>query len=108
MFAALAVLLALAVVLAVGVATGVAFALAPAKGIDTSAWTSATGLNDLARAVLHLYLAAVGYACLAPRLPSSCARPPSPSRSESSTRCQARRSPAGCGTLATAGCRVSC
>ena len=50
--------------LAIGVAAGFAFALAPSKGIDTSAWTTSTGLNDLGRAILHVYLAAIGYGAL--------------------------------------------
>ena len=35
--------------------------LAPSKGIDTSAWTSSTGLADTWRAIWHLLVAALGY-----------------------------------------------
>jgi ABC-2 type transport system permease protein len=63
-FLALALFFGIAVVLAIGVATGVAFALAPSKGIDTSAWTSSTALNDLGQSILHVYLASLGYAVL--------------------------------------------
>jgi len=58
------VFIGIAVLLAIGVATGVAFALAPSKGIHTSAWTSSTGLNDLGQSVLHVYLACIGYGIL--------------------------------------------
>jgi ABC-2 type transport system permease protein len=63
-FLALAVFIGLAVVLAIAVATGLAFALAPGKGIHTSAWTSSTGLNDLFQSILHVYLACIGYGVL--------------------------------------------
>jgi ABC-2 type transport system permease protein len=63
-FLALALFIGLAVVLAIGVAAGVAFALAPSKGIDTSAWTTGTGLNDLGQSILHVYLACIGYGVL--------------------------------------------
>jgi ABC-2 type transport system permease protein len=38
-----------------------ALSLAPSKGIDTSAWTSATGLADTWRAIWHLVVAALGF-----------------------------------------------
>jgi ABC-2 type transport system permease protein len=63
-FLALALFIGLAVVLAIGIATGVAFALAPTKGIHTSAWTSSTGLSDLGQSILHVYLACIGYGIL--------------------------------------------
>ena len=63
-FLALAVFIGLAVLLAILVAAGVAFALAPSKGISTSAWTSSTGLSDLGQSILHVYLACVGYGVL--------------------------------------------
>lgn len=63
-FAALAAFFALAIILAVLVAAGVAFALGPAKGIHTSAWTSTTGLTDLGTTILHIYLASIGYGIL--------------------------------------------
>jgi ABC-2 type transport system permease protein len=63
-FLALALFIGLAVVLAIGIATGVAFALAPAKGIHTSAWTSSTGLGDFGQSILHVYLACIGYGIL--------------------------------------------
>jgi ABC-2 type transport system permease protein len=51
-------------VLAIAVAAAVAFALAPSKGIDTSAWTSSTGLNDLVQSILHVWLSCIGYGIL--------------------------------------------
>jgi ABC-type transport system involved in multi-copper enzyme maturation permease subunit len=63
-FLALAAFVAVAIVLAVAVAAGVAFALAPSKGVDTSAWTSSAGLGDLEQTILHLYLASIGYGVL--------------------------------------------
>jgi ABC-2 type transport system permease protein len=63
-FLALAVFIGIAVVLEILVSGAVAFALAPGRGIATSAWTSSTGLNDLAQATLHVYLASVGYGVL--------------------------------------------
>jgi ABC-2 type transport system permease protein len=63
-FLALALFIGIAVVLAIAVASGVAFALGPGKGIDTSAWTSSTGLGDLGQAVLHIFLTCVGYGVL--------------------------------------------
>jgi len=60
-FLALALFIALAVVLAIAVAAGVAFALAPSKGIDTSAWTTTDGVSDLGQSILHVYLATLGY-----------------------------------------------
>jgi ABC-type transport system involved in multi-copper enzyme maturation permease subunit len=63
-FLALALFFGIAVVFAIGAAAGVAFALAPSKGIDTSAWTSSAGLSDLAQSILHVYLASFGYGVL--------------------------------------------
>ena len=63
-FLALALFIGIAVLLAIAVASGVAFALAPGKGIDTSAWTSSTGLSDLWHSILHVYLACLGYGIL--------------------------------------------
>ncbi len=63
-FAALATFLVIAIALAVGLAAGVAFALAPSKGIDTSAWTSSSGLNELAHTMAHVYFASIGYGLL--------------------------------------------
>jgi ABC-2 type transport system permease protein len=60
-FLALAVFILLAVVLDIAVAAGLAFALAPGKGVATSAWTSSTGVSDFFSALLHVYLACVGY-----------------------------------------------
>ena len=58
-FFALSVFFAIAILLAVLDAAGVAFALGPGKGIDTSAWTSGTGLGDLWHTILHIYLASI-------------------------------------------------
>jgi ABC-type transport system involved in multi-copper enzyme maturation permease subunit len=63
-FLAIALFFAIAVVIAMAASSGVAFALAPAKGISTSAWTSSTGLSDLGQALLHLLLASIGYGVL--------------------------------------------
>jgi ABC-type transport system involved in multi-copper enzyme maturation permease subunit len=60
-YLALAVFIAIAVGLAIVVASGFAFALAPGKGVQTSAWTSSTGLDDLGQSFLHVYLACLGY-----------------------------------------------
>jgi uncharacterized membrane protein len=46
------------------VAASVAFALARSKGVDTSAWTSSTGIDDLGQTILHVYLASLGYGIL--------------------------------------------
>jgi ABC-type transport system involved in multi-copper enzyme maturation permease subunit len=63
-FLALAAFYGIAILLAIGVAAGVSFALAPSKGINTSAWTSNTGLNHLGQTILHVYLASIGYGIL--------------------------------------------
>jgi ABC-type transport system involved in multi-copper enzyme maturation permease subunit len=63
-FLALALFIGVAVVIAIAVAAAVALALAPSKGIHTSAWTSSTGLGDLGQAILHVYLACIGYGVL--------------------------------------------
>lgn len=63
-FLALAIFFGIAIMLAVAVAAGVAFALGPSKGINTSAWTTGTGLTDLGQTVLHIYLASIGYGIL--------------------------------------------
>ena len=63
-FLALAVFIGLAVVLEILVSSAVALALAPGRGITTSAWTGSTGLRDLGEATLHVYLASVGYGLL--------------------------------------------
>lgn len=60
-YLALAVFIAIAVALTILVASGFAFALAPGKGVQTAAWTSSTGLNDLGQSFLHVYLACLGY-----------------------------------------------
>lgn len=60
-FLALAAFIVLAVLLAILVASGLAFALAPGKGISTSAWTSSTGLSDFGQALLHVELTCLGY-----------------------------------------------
>jgi ABC-type transport system involved in multi-copper enzyme maturation permease subunit len=63
-FLALALFFAIAVTIAMAASSAIAFALAPAKGISTSAWTSSTGVNDLGQALLHVFLASVGYGVL--------------------------------------------
>lgn len=56
-FLALASFSLAALILAFAVGVAIAFAVGPGKGVDTSAWTSATGLNDTFQALLHVYLA---------------------------------------------------
>jgi ABC-2 type transport system permease protein len=63
-FLALALFLAVAIVLAVASAAGVAFALAPSRGIDITAWTNSSALDQLGQTVLHVYLGSVGYGLL--------------------------------------------
>jgi hypothetical protein len=46
------------------VSVGLAFLLAPSKGVDTSAWTSSTGLSDLWSTMWHLVLSALGFGTL--------------------------------------------
>ncbi len=60
-YLALAAFILAAVVLAIVVAAALGFILAPGRGVDTSAWTSSTGLNDLGQSLLHVYLACLGY-----------------------------------------------
>ncbi len=53
------------VLLAAGVVSVViAYALAPSKGIDTSAWSSSTGLSDLWSTMWHLTLSSLGFGTL--------------------------------------------
>jgi ABC-2 type transport system permease protein len=52
------------VLVACVVSIALAFALAPSKGIDTTAWTSSAGVADTWRAVWHLIVAALGYGTL--------------------------------------------
>ncbi|MGI8711010.1 MAG: ABC transporter permease [Acidimicrobiales bacterium] len=54
----------IAVILAIAVAVGVAFALAPSKGVDTSAWTTGAGISALWHSVLDVTLACLGYGTL--------------------------------------------
>jgi ABC-2 type transport system permease protein len=60
-FLALLSFVAVIVIVATAIAIALGFALAPGKGIDTSAWTSATGISDLLQAVFHAFLAAGFY-----------------------------------------------
>jgi len=60
-FLAIAVFIGIAVLLEILLSCAVAFALAPGRGITTSAWTSSTGLTDLLQATFHVFLASVGY-----------------------------------------------
>lgn len=63
-YLALASFMTIAVLVAIAVAVGVAFALAPSKGVDTSAWTTSAGLTALWHAVLDVTLACLGYGTL--------------------------------------------
>ncbi len=63
-YLALALFVLLAILLAFVAASVVAFAIGPGKGVSTSAWTSSTGLNDTFQAILHVYIAALGYGVL--------------------------------------------
>jgi len=49
------------ILLASALSIVLALALAPGKGIDTSAWTSSTGLADTWRAIWHLVIASLGF-----------------------------------------------
>jgi ABC-2 type transport system permease protein len=60
-YLALLVFAVVIVVAACVVSIALALALAPGKGIDTTAWTSSTGVADTWRAVWHLLVAALGY-----------------------------------------------
>jgi ABC-type transport system involved in multi-copper enzyme maturation permease subunit len=60
-FLALVLFMTIVIIVAIGASVAVAFILAPGKGIDTSAWTSSAGINDLLQAILHLFLASVVY-----------------------------------------------
>jgi len=60
-YLALLVFGVLVVLLASAVSIVLALSLAPSKGIDTSAWTSSTGLADTWRAIWHLVVAALGF-----------------------------------------------
>jgi len=51
----------LVILLACAVSIGLTLALAPSKGIDTSAWGTSTGLSDTWQAIWHLLLSALGY-----------------------------------------------
>jgi ABC-2 type transport system permease protein len=63
-YAALVVFGILVILLACAVSIALTLALAPSKGIDTSAWHSSTGLADTWRAIWHLVLSSLGYATL--------------------------------------------
>jgi ABC-type transport system involved in multi-copper enzyme maturation permease subunit len=63
-YLALALFVLLAILLALIAASVVAFAVGPGKGVHTSAWTSGTGLSDTFQAILHVYIAALGYGVL--------------------------------------------
>ncbi len=60
-YLALLVFGVLVVLAASAVSIVLALSLAPSKGIDTSAWTSSTGLADTWRAIWHLVVAALGF-----------------------------------------------
>jgi ABC-2 type transport system permease protein len=63
-YLALALFVLIALILAFAVAAAIAFAVGPGKGVDTSAWTSSTGLNDTFQALFHVYLTTLGYGVL--------------------------------------------
>ncbi|MGO9973163.1 MAG: ABC transporter permease [Solirubrobacteraceae bacterium] len=63
-FLALALFVLIALILAFAVGAVIAFAVGPGKGVDTSAWTSSTGLNDTFQALFHVYLTTLGYGVL--------------------------------------------
>jgi len=46
------------------VSIGIAFAIAPSRGISTSAWASAAGVSAVWTAIWHLVLAALGFGTL--------------------------------------------
>jgi len=63
-YVALASFMTIAVLVAITVGAAVAFALAPSKGVVTSAWTTSAGLSALWHAVLNVTLACIGYGTL--------------------------------------------
>lgn len=63
-WAAVASLVAAAAAVAVPVSAGLALAIAGARGLDTSAWTSAEGLGELLGALASVPASAVGFATL--------------------------------------------
>jgi len=63
-FLALALFVLVGIILAFVAAIVIAYAVGPGKGVHTSAWTSGTGLGDTFQAILHVYLAAIGYGVL--------------------------------------------
>lgn len=63
-YAALLVFGVAVILLACVVSIAITLALAPSKGIDTSAWHSSTGIADTWRAIWHLLLTALGYGTL--------------------------------------------
>ncbi len=75
-FLAIATFLALAVVLAGAVSALAGLALGPGKGIHTAAWLSTGGANDLGQALLHVYLAALGYGVMGAALAVTFRSPP--------------------------------
>ena len=60
-FLALALFALIALILAFAVGVAIAFAVGPGKGVDTSAWTSSTGINDTLQSLFHVYLTTLGY-----------------------------------------------
>jgi hypothetical protein len=61
---AIAGLVTIAVAVSVGAAAGIAFPLAAGRGLDTGAWTTATGLQALASGAGDLVLATLGWGLL--------------------------------------------
>jgi ABC-2 type transport system permease protein len=61
---AVAGLVTIAVLVSVGTAAGVAFPVAAGRGLDTGAWTTATGLQALASGAGDLALATLGWGLL--------------------------------------------
>jgi ABC-2 type transport system permease protein len=63
-WAGIATLVAAAAAIAVPLSAGLAFAIAGARGLDTSAWATGDGLGELLGALVTLPASAVGYATL--------------------------------------------
>lgn len=60
-FLALAVFSLAALILAFAAGAAIAFAVGPGKGVDTAAWTTSAGLNDIFQALLHVYLTILAF-----------------------------------------------
>jgi ABC-2 type transport system permease protein len=105
---AVSVLVTIAVLVSVGTAAGVAFPVAAGRGLDTGAWTTATGLQALASGAGDLALATLGWGLLGAAL-GIVLRSPAPAVGWASpTRSPWKRSSPRRGAREPAGCPGSC